>query len=52
MGLVALWILVSLVLGDFSPRIQVIDLDLVIGNRHRNALAGVLRRRAVAMVVA
>lgn len=43
MGLVALHILVSLVLGDFDPRIQVIDVDLVIGDRHGNALAGVLR---------
>lgn len=52
MGLAALCIFVSLVLGNFYPRIQVIDVDLVIGNRHRNALAGVLRRRAVAMAVA
>lgn len=32
-------ILVSLVLDDLAPRIQAIDLNLVIGNRHRNALA-------------
>lgn len=51
MGLVALHILASLVLGDFDPRIQVIDVDLVIGDRHGNALAGELRRRAVAMTI-
>ena len=51
MVLVALLILVSLVFGDFDPRIQVIDVDLVIGDRHGNALAGVLRRRAVAMTI-
>lgn len=45
-------VLLPLVLGDFAPRIQVIDVDLVIGDRYGSALAGVLRRRAVAMVVA
>ena len=52
MGLVALCVLVSLVLGDFAPRIQVLDVDLVIGDRYGNALTGVLRWRAVAMAVA
>lgn len=51
MGLVALHILVSLVFGDFDPRILVMNVDLAIGNRHRNALAEVLRRRAVAMAI-
>ena len=45
-------VLVSLVLGDLAPRIHVIDVDLVNGNRHRNELTGVLRRRAVMMAVA
>lgn len=51
MGLIALHILVSLVFGDFDPRIQIIDVYLVIGDRHGNALAGVLRQRAVAMTI-
>lgn len=51
MGPVALFVLVSLVLGDFAARILVIDVDLVIGDRHGNALVGVLRRRAVAMTI-
>lgn len=51
MGLVALQILVPLVFGDFDPRIQIIDVYLVIGDRHGNALAGVLRRSAVAMTI-
>ena len=50
-GLVALHFLVSLVFGDFYPRIQMIDVYLVICDRHRNAPAGVLRRRAVAMTI-
>lgn len=51
MGLVALHILVSLVLGDFALRIQLMDVDLVIGDCYGNALAGLLRRRAVAMTI-
>lgn len=51
MVLVALHILVSLVFGDFDPRIHVIDVDLVISDRHGNALADVLRRRAVAITI-
>ena len=51
MGLVALWVLVSHVLSDFAPRIQVIDVDLFIGDRYGKALAGVLLRRAVAMTI-
>lgn len=51
MGLVALGVLVSLVLGDFAPRIQVMDVDLGIGDRHRNALADVPRRCALAMTI-
>lgn len=52
MVLVALFVLASLMLGEFAPRIQVIDVNLVIGDRYGHALAGVLRRRAVTMAVA